>query len=112
NIHAGAKYLQFIRNRYFSNPEIDAAAKMDFTWAAYNAGPARIARLRKIAAERGFDPNRWFFNVERIAAEQIGRETVDYVANINKYFIAYRLQWNGNLQRQLTIAEIKSENSK
>jgi len=29
--------------------------------------------------------------VERIASERIGRETVTYVANIYKYYIAYRL---------------------
>ena len=33
----------------------------------------------------------WFNNVERIASERIGRETVTYVANIYKYYIAYRL---------------------
>jgi membrane-bound lytic murein transglycosylase MltF len=100
NIHAGTKYLAFIRNRYFDDPEIEPAAQVDFAWAAYNAGPARVRRLRQKAADRGFDPNRWFDNVERIAAEEIGRETVDYVANINKYYLAYKLQYHSFLQRQ------------
>ncbi len=95
NIHAGVKYLGFLRDRYFSDPEIPAAAQVDLAWAAYNAGPARVAQLRERARERGLDPNRWFFNVERIAAEVIGRETVDYVANINKYYVAYRLMIEG-----------------
>ncbi len=56
--------------------------------------------LRKKAAERGFDPDKWFFNVEKIAAEEIGRETVDYVANINKYYVAYRLQYEADRQRR------------
>ena len=99
NIHAGAKYLAFLRDRYFSDEQIEPAAQIDLAWAAYNAGPARINRLRREAAERGFDPNKWFFNVEKIAAEQIGRETVDYVANINKYYLAYRLQYEGQQQR-------------
>lgn len=94
NIHAGVKYMNFIRNRYFNDPAIEPSARVDFAWAAYNAGPARINQMRKIAAERGFDPNRWFFNVEKIAAEKIGRETVNYVANINKYFVAYRLLYD------------------
>ena len=59
--------------------------------ASYNAGPNRIRWLRKLSADRGFDPNIWFGNVEVLAAEKIGRETVDYVRNINKYFIAYKL---------------------
>ncbi len=94
NIHAGVKYLNFIRMRYFNDPAIKPTARVDFAWAAYNAGPARINQMRKTAAKRGFDPNRWFFNVEKIAAEKIGRETVDYVANINKYFIAYKLLYD------------------
>ena len=83
--------MAFLRHRYFDKEEISAVARMDFAWASYNAGPNRIRRLRNLAAERGFDPNIWFGNVEVLAAEKIGRETVDYVRNINKYFIAYKL---------------------
>jgi membrane-bound lytic murein transglycosylase MltF len=100
NIHAGVKYLDFLRTRYFNEPGIKPAARVDFAWAAYNAGPAKINRLRKKAAESGFDPNIWFFNVEKIAAREIGRETVDYVANINKYFIAYTLFYEADLKRK------------
>jgi membrane-bound lytic murein transglycosylase MltF len=100
NIHAGAKYLAFLRDRYFDDPAIERSARVDFAWAAYNAGPARVRGLRRKAEERGLDPNRWFANVERIAAEEIGRETVDYVANINKYYLAYRLQYEAYRQRR------------
>jgi membrane-bound lytic murein transglycosylase MltF len=62
-----------------------------FSFAAYNAGPARVAQLRKEAAERGLDPNVWFHNVEVIAARRVGRETVQYVSNIYKYYVAYGL---------------------
>jgi membrane-bound lytic murein transglycosylase MltF len=98
NVHAGAKYMAFLRHRYFDKEEISAAARMDFAWASYNAGPNRIRRLRKLSAERGFDPNIWFGNVEVLAAEKIGRETVDYVRNINKYFIAYKLYFESRLE--------------
>ncbi len=91
NINAGVKYLAYLRDRYFSSDEIAPEDQIDFTWAAYNAGPARIRKLRKLASEQGYDPNKWFSNVERIAAREIGRETVQYVANINKYYIAYKL---------------------
>jgi membrane-bound lytic murein transglycosylase MltF len=90
NIHAGTKYLRFIRDRYFSDPAIDALNQYLFTFAAYNAGPARVRRLREEASSSGLDPNQWFGNVEHVAARTIGRETVQYVANITKYWIAYR----------------------
>jgi len=103
NIHAGVKYLHFLRERYFSSPDIEPAARVNLSWAAYNAGPAKINKLRKIARERGFNPNKWFFNVEKIAAEIIGRETVEYVANINKYYVAYKLQVDEDLKRKRSM---------
>ena len=90
NLHAGTKYLRFLRNRYFENEDMDALNKTLFTFAAYNAGPARVTRLRRRATEAGLDPNRWFQNVEVIAAKEIGRETVQYVSNIAKYYVAYQ----------------------
>ncbi|MFC1580189.1 transglycosylase SLT domain-containing protein [Thermodesulfobacteriota bacterium] len=90
NIHAGIKYLAFLRDRYFSDSKIPPDAKIDFTFAAYNAGPSRINSLRRRAPKEGFKPNIWFFNVEQVARGDIGRETVEYVANINKYYIAYK----------------------
>jgi membrane-bound lytic murein transglycosylase MltF len=62
-----------------------------FAFASYNAGPGRIRQLRTEAGKRGLDPNKWFGNVELIASERIGRETVTYVSNIYKYYIAYKL---------------------
>ncbi len=61
------------------------------TLASYNGGPNRIRQLRKETARRGLDPNVWFGNVERLVSEKIGRETVTYVSNIYKYYVAYRL---------------------
>jgi membrane-bound lytic murein transglycosylase MltF len=90
NVHAGVKYLHFLRKRYFNDPGISAPARMDFTFAAYNAGPARVRSLRQQAGKFGVDPNEWFFNVEYVALRVVGRETVQYVDNINKYFIAFK----------------------
>ncbi len=89
NIHAGTKYLAFLRERYFADPQIPRLDRHLLLFAAYNAGPARVAKLREEAAEGGLDPNRWFGNVEVVAARRIGRETVQYVANIAKYYVAY-----------------------
>ncbi|WP_419903538.1 transporter substrate-binding domain-containing protein [Kiloniella sp.] len=91
NIHAGTKYLAHLRDRYFDDPEIDDQDRLDFMLAAYNAGPNKVQSMRKEAAKEGLDPNKWFSNVEQIARRVIGRETVDYVANITKYYSAYRL---------------------
>ena len=91
NIHAGTKYLRFLRDRYFSDPEMNRLNQALFSFAAYNAGPAKVARLRKEASELGLDPNVWFNNVEIVAASRIGRETVQYVSNIFKYYTAYKI---------------------
>jgi len=91
NIHAGIKYMRTLRDRYFADEPMDDLNKGLFTFAAYNAGPGRVRQLRRIAEERGLNPNVWFGNVEQIASERIGRETVTYVANIFKYYVAYRL---------------------
>jgi membrane-bound lytic murein transglycosylase MltF len=91
NIHAGAKYLRFIMDEYFADEPIDRLNRGLFAVASYNAGPARVQRLRKAAAARGLDPNKWFGNVEIVAARDIGRETVQYVGNIYKYYVSYRL---------------------
>ena len=91
NIHAGTKYLRFLRDRYFSDPAIDPINQTLFTFAAYNAGPARVGQLRDEASRTGLDPNVWFGSVEQVAARRIGRETVQYVSNIAKYYVAYKL---------------------
>jgi membrane-bound lytic murein transglycosylase MltF len=91
NIHAGTKYLRFILDRYFNDPEIDALNRVLLTFASYNAGPSKILKLREKTEAMGLDPNIWFRNVEIVAARQIGRETVQYVSNIFKYYIAYQL---------------------
>ena len=91
NVHAGTKYLRFLKDRYFNAPEIDDVNRTLLAFASYNAGPTRITKLRKEAEKKGLDPNVWFDNVEVIAAKRIGHETVSYVSNIYKYYIAYRL---------------------
>ena len=91
NVRAGAKYLRFIIDRYYRDAAMTPLDKEVFAMASYNAGPARIAGLRRQAGAAGLDSNRWFQNVEVLAAREIGRETVDYVSNIYKYYLAQRL---------------------
>jgi len=91
NIHAGVKYIRSLIDRYFASDSIDPLNQTLLAFAAYNAGPGRIQRLRSEAASQGLDPNVWRNNVELVAAKDIGAETVTYVANIYKYYVAYRL---------------------
>jgi membrane-bound lytic murein transglycosylase MltF len=91
NIHAGVKYLDQLMTRYFPDGKFSEANRPLFAFAAYNAGPGNIARMRKLAAERGFDPDEWFNHVEVVTAEKVGIETTTYVRNIFKYYVGYRL---------------------
>ena len=100
NIHAGVKYMRFMIDQYFKDEPMDHLNKGLFAFASYNAGPGRIRQLRKEAEKRGLDPNVWFGNVEQIASERIGRETVTYVSNIYKYYVAYKLMFAEKQRRE------------
>jgi membrane-bound lytic murein transglycosylase MltF len=91
NVHAGAKYMRFMIDQFYAKEPMSNLDKGLFTFASYNAGPGRVRSLRKEAEKRGLDPNVWFNNVELVAAEKIGRETVEYVSNIYKYYLAYKM---------------------
>ena len=108
NIHAGVKYMRWVVDQYFKDEPMDKLNKGLFAFASYNAGPGRIRQLRREAAKRGLDPNLWFGNVEQIASERIGRETVTYVSNIYKYYVAYRLISEERARREAAKATIKS----
>jgi len=90
NVHAGVKYLRYVVDRYYADESVDRQNKALFAFASYKAGPERVQRLRAKARALGLSPNVWFNNVEVVAAREIGRETVDYVANIYKYHAAFK----------------------
>ena len=91
NVHAAVRYLAFLRREFFADASIPEPDRLGFMWAAYNAGPDRVRRMRERAQKIGLDPNRWFFNVEHAAQSVAGPETVRHVANTYKYYVAYRL---------------------
>ncbi len=107
NIHAGIKYMRWMIDHYYGNEPMTKLDKALFAFASYNAGAGRISKLRKEATKRGLDPNVWFHNVEYMAAEKIGQETVTYVTNIYKYYIAYRLILESRTARKEAIETIK-----
>jgi len=109
NIHAGVKYMRYVVNQYFKDEPMDNLNKWLFAFASYNAGPGRVRQLRKEAVKRGLDPNVWFGNVEQIASERIGRETVTYVSNIYKYYIAYKLVAEDRARRAEAKKAVQSE---
>ena len=89
NVQAGAKYLALIRRKFFSSPKLNERERMAFVLAAYNMGPERVQGMRAEARRRGLNPNQWFFQVERIAMEQVGMGAVSYVNSVNKYYLAF-----------------------
>lgn len=108
NIHAGVKYMDQLMARYLNDASLTEQNRTLFAFAAYNAGPARIPRMREEAAKQGLDPNRWFNNVEFVVARRIGQEPVIYVRNIYKYYSAYKLAVEAKAKREKARATIKS----
>jgi membrane-bound lytic murein transglycosylase MltF len=78
-----------IRRKFFASPRINERERMAFTLAAYNLGPERVQAMRTQAKRQGLNPNQWFFQVERVAMEQVGMGVVSYVNSVNKYYLAY-----------------------
>jgi membrane-bound lytic murein transglycosylase MltF len=109
NINAGIKYMRYMIDQYYGNEPMTKLDKALFAFAAYNAGAGRISQLRKEAAKRGLDPNVWFHNVEYVAAEKIGEETVTYVSNIYKYYIAYSLIMESKAAREEAAQKLKDQ---
>lgn len=91
NIHAGAKYMDWLMTNYFADAHFAEQERALFAFASYNAGPGAISRIRREAAKAGLDPDKWFDNVEVVVARRIGIETTTYVRNIYKYYVAYKL---------------------
>jgi membrane-bound lytic murein transglycosylase MltF len=105
NIEAGAKFMHFIETQYFEREPLDDVTKSLFATASYNAGAEKIRTLRQEAAAHGYNPNLWFNNVEVIASVEIGRETVQYVSNIYKYYLAYKMV----IERQAKSAQTEQK---
>lgn len=92
NIHAGVKYLAWLKKNFFdSHKDLPEVERLRMMMAAYNAGPTRIQEAINQAKKMGLNPNLWFRNVE-LAMLEIGvPEPVIYVSEINKHFVSYQL---------------------
>ena len=109
NIHAGAKYMDSLMSDYFPDARFSEGNRPLFAFASYNAGPGNISRMRKEAAKRGLDPDKWFNNVELVVAEKIGLETTTYVRNIYKYYVTYKLSLDAQDARQRAIQGLTAD---
>jgi len=109
NVHAGIKYLRFLRERYFTDPAIDGFNQVLFSLAAYNAGPGNIRKSRARAEKMGLDPNIWFGNVEIATAKAVSSEPVIYVRNIFKYAVDIRLSMDMVETRDAAASKIRKE---
>jgi membrane-bound lytic murein transglycosylase MltF len=107
NINGGIKYMRWMIDNYYGKEPMTNLDKALFAFASYNAGAGRISQLRREAAKRGLDPNVWFHNVEYVVAEEIGAETVTYVSNIYKYYIAYNLLIEARDAREAALEKMK-----
>jgi membrane-bound lytic murein transglycosylase MltF len=104
NVHGGAKYMAQLMDNYFKDVPFDDQNRNLFAFAAYDAGPEKIQSLRRGAEAEKLDPNLWFNNVERVAAARVGQETVRYVRNIYKYYVAYKLIEDADVAKKAAIA--------
>lgn len=100
NIMAGSAYLAWLRDIYYSDPVYSVDDRINFTLAAYNAGPSKIRKLQREAQRAGLDPFKWFYNVELIARKRIGQETVNYVSQVRKTRTAIRMLYNLQQHKQ------------
>ena len=92
NIHAGIKYLHWIKKRYFDEYEgMSEKNKVRMAIASYNAGPARVRKAIALTKKMGLDHTDWFRNVELALIKMRRTEPVQYVSEINKRYVAYQL---------------------
>ena len=106
NIHAGAKYLDQLLTRSFPDGQFSAQNRALFAFAAYNTGPANLAKMRTAARARGLDPDQWFNHVEVVTATKIGIEPTTYVRNIYKYYVAYKLMQDAQAAQRQARAQV------
>jgi len=105
NVHAGVKYMALLRDHFFNDPDLAPEERYRFILAAYNAGPTAISKMRIRAKELGYDPNKWFHNVEMVTMKEISIQPVDYVRNIEKYYLAYSLSEFCEADRKKVITD-------
>ena len=104
NIHAGTKYLAYLKQQVFTGPDYTSEESLNFALAAYNAGQTRIRQLQREAERQGLNPYVWFYNVEQIARRRIGHETVNYVLSVQRHQTTFSSTLSLIEERRITRA--------
>jgi membrane-bound lytic murein transglycosylase F len=106
SIRAGALYLKYLAETQYR--DLPPPERLRFALGAYNAGPGHIRDGRKLARERGLDPDIWFGSVDGVLPDlslravaskaRYGycrcRETVEYVGGIEERYKRYKQALN------------------
>ena len=100
-IHAGTKYMSLLRDRF--GQDISGDDRLIFALASYNAGYGHVQDARRLALQKGLNPNVWKGNVE-VALDLLSEpefaskakygycrsfETLRYVRNIMEHAGSY-----------------------
>ena len=109
NIHAGVKYLAHLRDHYFTQKSYTPHEQINFALAAYNMGPAKLKSLQQHARKLRLNPYVWFSHMEQVALRYVGREPVRYVANIHKYYLAYRQSEENQQKKTQEMEKFQSQ---
>lgn len=101
NVHAFAKYFRYMRATYVNQHDISEFDRLMLLLASYNAGPVRLKSLRAKSA----DPNVWYESVEWAVWKSVGLETVQYVRNVHRYYIAFKEAYDATSQRKKLLEQ-------
>ncbi|MCQ2352580.1 MAG: transporter substrate-binding domain-containing protein [Victivallaceae bacterium] len=122
-VHAGTKYMAKLHKR-FEDGKISPENQLCFSLASYNAGYGHVLDARKLAAQKGWDPDVWFGNTEKALAlletpayarrAKYGycraSETIPYVADIMHQ--ARHYESLGRLQKEKSDQSKKEKDRK
>ena len=101
SIKVGVEYLGWVRERF--PKQVEPAERTFFALAGYNAGHGHVNDARRLAAQKGWDRNRWFGHVEQamllLSQRKYsrkarygyvrGKEPVEYVRQIQRRYLGY-----------------------
>ena len=107
-MHAGSKYMAQLMERYFKDAKFDEQNRTLFAFASYNAGPGNLRKMRKLArSRRGSTPTSGSTTSSTSPRAAIGQEPVQYVRNIYKYYVAYKLAQEVSGKRKKALEQVQ-----
>jgi hypothetical protein len=92
NINVGIRYLRYL-DMFWENRGVPDDQRLPFVMASYNTGPAPVEGAMRRAKAKGYDPTRWFGNVDQVAKGPGGhyaRKTRDMAQQYQGYVQSWR----------------------